>query len=188
MKEPMKAGRHVLTLLVDKGGFCIKNITVKSVPVVGLPGVLKYEDFSVSNGEWVEYIVNVAQAGKYSYEATVSSEAADSRFTMLMIESDGNEKSLGTVSVPQTGSLDTYQVKKGIIRNPLKEGQQKLRITVTGGRCNIENIEFICTSTGITCLTGDSSDSGASHNLSGQKVGPAYKGIVIRNGKKYIIK
>ena len=188
MKEPMKAGRHVLTLLVDKGGFCIKNITVKTVPVEGLPGVLKYEDFSVSSGEWVEYIVNVAQAGKYSYEATVSSEAADSRFTMLMIESDGNEKSLGTVSVPQTGSLDTYQVKKGIIRNPLKEGQQKLRITVTGGRCNIENIEFICTSTGITCLTGDSSDSGASHNLSGQKVGPAYKGIVIRNGKKYIIK
>jgi Fe-S cluster assembly iron-binding protein IscA len=81
-------------------------------------------------------------------------------------------------------------VKTAKIRNSIKEGEQKLRITVTGAGCNIDNIKFTCTTpSGITELTDDDdTDTGVSYNLAGQKVGTGYKGIVIRNGRKVFVK
>ena len=124
-------------------------------------------------------------SNKYSYEAVVSSAVADSKFSMLLIDSDGNEKTLGTVTVPQTGSLDTYQVKTGKIRNAIKEGKHTLRITITSGSCNIDKVNFLCseTGTGIDDATADGEGADVTYNLSGQKVAPGYKGLVIRNGR-----
>ena len=206
LKEPLKAGRHVLTLLVDKGGFCIKSLTFKRTPTFSLPGAVEAEDYfqgegmtivptadgfalgKTATGSWAEYSINVTEAGKYNYEATVSSVVAGSKFSMVMVESDGTEKTLGTVTVPQTGSLDTYEVKTGKIRNPLKAGQQKLRITVTGGSCNIDKVNLVSTETGISEVTRDDAVAGTSYNLSGQRVTAGYKGIVIRNGRKELRK
>lgn len=206
LKEPLTAGRHVLTLLVDTGGFCIKSMNFKRTPTFSLPGAVEAEDYFVgegmtivptadgyalgntATGSWAEYSINVTEAGKYNYEATVSSAVEGSKFSMVMVESDGTEKTLGTVTVPQTGSLDTYEVKTGKIRNPLKAGQQKLRITVTGGSCNIDKVNLVSTETGIIEVTRDDDTTGDSYNLAGQKVDASYKGIVIRNGKKIIRK
>ena len=204
LKEKLTAGRHVLTLMVDKGGFYIKNMTFKRLPTSNMPGVVEAENFFQSSGvtvieanggfvvsntkknDWMEYLVNITQAGKYSYEATVSSAVSGSAFKMTLIESDGNEKTLSTVNVAKS---DTYQVKTGNIRNAIKEGEQKLRITITGAGCNIDNIKFTCTTpSGITELTDDDTDTGVSYNLAGQKVGTGYKGIVIRNGRKVFVK
>ena len=206
LKEPLTAGRHVLTLLVDTGGFCIKSMNFKRTPTFSLPGAVEAEDYFVgegmtivptadgyalgntATGSWAEYSINITEAGKYNYEATVSSVVEGSKFSMVMVESDGTEKTLGTVTVPQTGSLDTYEVKTGKIRNPLKAGQQKLRITVTGGSCNIDKVNLVSTETGIMEVTRDNDTTGDSYNLAGQKVDTNYKGIVIRNGKKIIRK
>ena len=206
LKEPLTAGRHVLTLLVDTGGFCIKSMNFKRTPTFSLPGAVEAEDYFVgegmtivptadgyalgntATGSWAEYSINITEAGKYNYEATVSSVVEGSKFSMVMVESDGTEKTLGTVTVPQTGSLDTYEVKTGKIRNPLKAGQQKLRITVTGGSCNIDKVNLVSTETGIMAVTRDDDTTGDSYNLAGQKVDTNYKGIVIRNGKKIIRK
>ena len=206
LKEPLTAGRHVLTLLVDTGGFCIKSMNFKRTPTFSLPGAVEAEDYFVgegmtivptadgyalgntATGSWAEYSINITEAGKYNYEATVSSVVEGSKFSMVMVESDGTEKTLGTVTVPQTGSLDTYEVKTGKIRNPLKAGQQKLRITVTGGSCNIDKVNLVSTETGIMEVTRDNDTTGDSYNLAGQKVDANYKGIVIRNGKKIIRK
>ena len=206
LKEPLTAGRHVLTLLVDTGGFCIKSMNFKRTPTFSLPGAVEAEDYfmgegmtivstadgyalgNTATGSWAEYSINITEAGKYNYEATVSSVVEGSKFSMVMVESDGTEKTLGTVTVPQTGSLDTYEVKTGKIRNPLKAGQQKLRITVTGGSCNIDKVNLVSTETGIMEVTRDNDTTGDSYNLAGQKVDTNYKGIVIRNGKKIIRK
>ena len=206
LKEPLTAGRHVLTLLVDTGGFCIKSMNFKRTPTFSLPGAVEAEDYFVgegmtivptadgyalgntATGSWAEYSINITEAGKYNYEATVSSVVEGSKFSMVMVESDGTEKTLGTVTVPQTGSLDTYEVKTGKIRNPLKAGQQKLRITVTGGSCNIDKVNLVSTETGIMEVTRDDDTTGDAYNLAGQKVDTNYKGIVIRNGKKIIRK
>jgi len=205
MLQPLTAGRHVFCLNIDKGGFYIKSMTFKALPVVEIPGTLEIEDFAscsegvditsgnggsvlanTSKGEWLEYTVNATVASnKYSYEAVVSSAVADSKFSMLLIDSDGNEKTLGTVTVPQTGSLDTYQVKTGKIRNAIKEGKHTLRITITSGSCNIDKVNFLCseTGTGIDDATADGEGADVTYNLSGQKVAPGYKGLVIRNGR-----
>ena len=45
------------------------------------------------------------------------------------------------------------------------------------------------TATAISTIANDSSKlDGATYNLAGQRVDASYKGIVIRNGKKYLIK
>ncbi len=174
MTEPLTAGRHTFCLNIDKGGFYIKSMTFKALPVVELPGTLEAEDFSsgegisiisgnggsvlgnTTAGEWLEYAVNITEAGKYSYEATVSSAVEGSSFKMTLIESDGTEKTLGTVTVPNTGSLNTYQVKTGKIRNALKEGKQTLRININGGNFNIDKLVFTCTEpTGIISAETD---------------------------------
>ena len=197
MIVPLTAGRHVLCLNIDKGGFYIKSMSFSPVQTINLPGTLEAEDYVNCGDGWMEYQVNFTQAGKYSYEATVSSADADAKFSMHLIDSEGNEKSLGSVSVPQTGSLDTYQVKTGKIRNTIGEGSQKLRITITSGNCSIDKVKFICTEpTAIRSQesgdgsqeTGDGSqETGTSYNLAGQRVSAGYKGIVVRRGKKVFI-
>ena len=176
MTEPLTAGRHVLCLNIDKGGFFIKNLTFKQVPTVDLPGALEIEDFvegdgadiingnggavlgSTTTGEWLEYNVNFLESGKYSLEATVSSAVEGSAFKVILIENDGNEKTLCTVNVPNTGSLDNYEVKSVKIRNGITAGKQKLRVTISNGGCNIDKLKFICTeSTGILSPMDDSS-------------------------------
>ena len=107
---------------------------------------------------------------------------------MTLVDDEGNEKALGTVNITSTGSMDTYQVKTGKIRNKLNEGKQTLRVTLKSGSCNIASLNFTNSeSTGIDELSDDDAiTTGESYNLSGQKVGAGYKGIVIRNGKKYV--
>jgi hypothetical protein len=174
MMQPLTAGRHTFCLNIDKGGFCIKSMTFKKVPTIELPGTLEIEDFTEGEGvsivsgnggsvlantttnEWLEFALNVTEEGKYNYEATVSSATDNTSFKMTLIN-NGAETSLGTITVPNTGSLDTYQVKTGKIRNTIKEGKQTLRITITNGGCNIDKVTFTKSgSTGILSLDGSS--------------------------------
>jgi GH35 family endo-1,4-beta-xylanase len=207
VKKYLTAGRHVFTLLVEKGGFYLKSMTFNMLPTFAMPGAIEAEDFvnskggsivatsdgfawgNAANGDWAEYSVKVEQAGKYSYEAIVSSEVSGSKFTMTLIDDSGNETSIPMVKVPNKGK-DTYEVKTGNVKEAFKEGLHTLRINVTGGKCNIDKIKFTCTEpiTGIVNVEVDNDNTGDSYNLSGQKVGMGYKGIVIRNGHKVFVK
>jgi hypothetical protein len=158
-------------------------------------------DFVVGNGgtaigytaanEWLEYSINVIEAGKYSYDATVSSGTTGSGFSIGLVK-NGSVTTLARVSVPQTGSSnwDTYKVVSGDLSRNLEEGEQILRITITGAQCNIDKIELKCTiSAGIESVTtARRVNSNEMYNLAGQKVGANYKGIVIKNGKKFVMK
>ena len=168
MTEPLTAGRHVFCLNIDKGGFFIKSLSFKKVPTVELPGTLEMEDLAEGNGadfasgnggtvltnttagEWLEYNVDFKESGKYSLEAIVSSAVDGSSFKVILLEADGNEKSLCTVNVPNTGSTDVYEVKTAKIRNAIEAGKQVIRVNITNGGCNIDKLQFVCTeSTGI---------------------------------------
>jgi GH35 family endo-1,4-beta-xylanase len=207
VKKYLTAGRHVFTMLVEKGGFYLKSMKFNLLPTFSMPGTVEAEDFvnskggnivsttdgfawgNAANGDWAEYSVKVNQAGKYSYEATVASETSGSKFTMILIDADGKEISMPLVKVPNKGK-DTYEVKTGVVKEAFKEGLHTLRINVTGGKCNVDKISFVCTEpvSGIDDVVIDNDNSGDSYNLSGQKVGTGYKGIIIRNGKKIVIK
>jgi GH35 family endo-1,4-beta-xylanase len=139
-----------------------------------------------AQGEWLEYTVNVAQAGEYEYEATVSSGNDNSAFSISVINDNGMTQ-LAKVNVPKTGDNDwsKYKTVKGKLSQPLEAGEQILRITINSPYANIDKIEFKGTETGINTITVDDSDEPA-YNLAGQKVNSHYKGLVIKNGKKVI--
>ena len=144
-------------------------------------------------GDWTEYSVNVAESGRYTYAATVSSGVTGSSFTISLVE-DGKVTTLAKVNVPKTGNnnWDTYQAVNGTIAKILEAGPHIFRITITGANCNIDQIEFtLKESTGIEELrepSGEMRDKRRIYNLQGLPVDANYKGIVIINGKKYLNK
>lgn len=140
-----------------------------------------------AQGEWLEYTVNVSQAGEYEYEATVSSGNDGAAFSLSVIK-DGQMTQLAKVKVPKTGDSDwsKYKTVTGKLSKPLEAGEQTLRITIEGAYANIDKIEIKSTETGIRSVkTGDRSQETV-YNLAGQKVNSRYRGIVIQNGKKTI--
>jgi hypothetical protein len=52
----------------------------------------------------------------------------------------------------------------------------------------IKNVELIKFITGINSAVAEKTESAPAYNVAGQKVSANYKGIVIRNGKKYVVK
>ena len=144
-----------------------------------------------ANNEWLDYTVNVKEPGKYTYEATVSSGITGSSFIVQRIK-DGTTSTLFKVTVPQTGnnSWDTYKTVSGNLSYQLEEGEQVLRIKILNGNCNIDKIKLNCVlNTGINDVTVHPQQSQKNvYNLSGQKVGNGYRGIVIVNGKKMLKK
>ena len=143
-----------------------------------------------STGEWVEYTIDVQEAGNYSFKATVSSGVNNSGFS-INLNKNGKITKLADIRVPQTGSnsWDTYRVVEGTLSQPLEAGEQILRIVITGSNCNIDKIKFSNTATGIIDINSDASASQyGSYDLFGRKVNDSYKGIIIQNGKKIINK
>ena len=142
-----------------------------------------------STGEWVEYTIDVQEAGNYSFKATVSSGVNNSGFS-INLNKNGKITKLADIRVPQTGSnsWDTYRVVEGTLSQPLEAGEQILRIVITGSNCNIDKIQFTNTATGIIDINNDAASQQGSYDLFGRKVNDSYKGIIIQKGKKIINK
>ena len=142
-----------------------------------------------TSDEWMEYTVNVTEAGTYAYKATVSSGNNSSAFSFSL--SDGDKLTeLARISVPQTGdnNWDTYRVVEGKLSKELAAGKQTFRITITGAYCNIDKIELICTSTGINDITNVSNQPRQMYNIAGQRLGGMQRGINIVEGQKILVK
>lgn len=141
--------------------------------------------------EWYEYTVNVTEAGKYSCEAVVASGVTGSGLHVGIVE-NGKVTVLWRIPVPKTGdnSWDTYKTAKASLTKELTEGQHILRIIISGDNCDIDKIELKCTQpSGVEWVEDDdATGNDVLYNVYGIPVGPDYKGIVIKNGKKYFNK
>lgn len=136
-----------------------------------------------ASGEWMDYTVKVAYTDTYKFTAYVSSGNDNTGFN-IGLDNNGTVTTLKSVTVPNTGSWDTYKTVTGTFK--LSEGQQTLRITITGAYCNIDKIVFT-SATGVSYITEDDIEAqGTRYNLGGKAVGNDYKGITIINGKKVI--
>ena len=138
--------------------------------------------------EWLEYTVNVTQAGKYTCEAVVSAGGTGSKFTVQRIKGT-SKTTLCTIDVPQTGNNDwgTYKTVTKDIATSLSAGEHIIRINITGANCNIDKLVFRLTQdTGINDIDSDNEQTGTGFSLSGQKVGDGYRGIVVSKGRKIL--
>lgn len=124
------------------------------------------------------------------YELTPATEKADATFATDLKVSNGNVKSDGTNFYGFTtkdGVSGFVRVAKDVAV-PLGKGYLQLTgntaaapvfysINIGGGTTGIGQVEV-----------EKATDNGAIYNLAGQRVDASYKGVVIKNGKKYVNK
>ena len=97
-----------------------------------------------NSGEWMEYTVNVKQAGVYAFEAWASSGVTNSSFKIELCTDAGLVPLTETLPVTcvTQNSWDTYRANTGRLLIPLEEGKQIIRITIVGSTCNIDKVIF----------------------------------------------
>ena len=95
----------------------------------------------IAAGEWLEYTVNVAQSGLYSFAFRYASgnSAGGGPFRL---ELDGQSVS-GTITVPSTStsSWDVWATKT-VTNIPLTPGKHILRVVFSGGEFNLAKMTF----------------------------------------------
>ena len=112
------------------------------------------------------------QTGKYNYYAN-DGDSKIMIYDKFSTPEDNNAKIGGVANLTEG---ETYSVK-GIFGAIFKNVQEVIPI------------EAISTTTGINNITTDATlENAPAYNLAGQKVGKAYKGVVIKAGKKFIQK
>jgi aryl-phospho-beta-D-glucosidase BglC (GH1 family) len=91
-------------------------------------------------GEWLEYTVNVAQAGNYNVDVQVAANTGGGSYR---IEFNGVDKT-GTKSVAATGGWGTFvtQTTTGV---SLSAGQQVMRLFIISGGFNVAAMTFATT-------------------------------------------
>lgn len=142
-------------------------------------------------GEWLEYSIDVKEAGTYSYEATVSCGSQAGSAVTISVLKDGNYSDLCKIDVPMIAENDwnTYKVLTGKFNTPLEAGKQILRITIDKPYINLDKIELKLEGTGIQSVMDESASGDQKlFNLNGMKIDKNYKGIIIKYGKKFINK
>jgi GH35 family endo-1,4-beta-xylanase len=90
-----------------------------------------------TEGEWLEYTVNVESAGVYTYEATVASGADASSFRLYMDDNAITDQ----IEVANGGNWQTYSTISGNT-TALSTGTHILKIEITGSYVDIDKIRF----------------------------------------------
>jgi hypothetical protein len=98
---------------------------------------LGYHIFSIEDGEWLQYTINVKKAGIYKIRFNVSSMNGDGKITTVI----GAASPAATVNVPATGSDHNWKMTDAEnIR--LRAGNNKLRIIADKGDFTLKSIEL----------------------------------------------
>ncbi len=164
----LTAGRHVFTLLVDQGGFNIKDITFNRYEEADGSCVMKSFDDRYGVGDHV-----TVSAKATSRTSTIS----EVRFYAngLLIGTD-TEKPYQCVFIPT--EKRTYDIMAVSLN---AEGKEK--------RSQIYPLQVTSdTPLAIQTIESDDEPDTPTYNIMGMPVDANYRGIVIKNGKKYVIK
>ena len=123
------------------------------------------------------------------YVRTGSSSATDRNVVLTQNGTELVNKILlesEAVSVPMTVDNETKDTKVfPVISVPVKQGD--VAITYPVNSVNFYGFELVKTGTGISSVNAAAAKKdGKTYNMAGQEVSSSAKGIVIKNGKKYI--
>ena len=134
--------------------------------------------------------VLVSGTEEQKYELTPDTEKADAAFTTDLKVSDGTVKSDGTNFYGFTtkdGVSGFVRVAKDVA---VPQGKGYLQLTGNTAAAPVfYSINIGGGTTGIGQVEVEkAAENGAIYNLAGQRVATSYKGVVIKNGKKYVNK
>jgi hypothetical protein len=129
-------------------------------------------------GEWLEYTVNVEEAGEYAFEAYVASGADGTSFKLYI----DNEAITDIISVPNTGDWETFVSVESEI-GALTAGKHILKLEITGDWLDMDYMMFTKeggVSTDVILVNSDDFNGEfAVYDVLGQ-----YQGLtIVENGK-----
>ncbi len=157
----LTAGEHTLRLAVSRGGWNLNWIQLRgdADPVFrGLPGRVEAEAYDdmvgvrteivldeeqgfnmgwFDAGDWLDYLIDVAQAGTYDVDLRVALADGQSPGQGQL---RAGSTSLLAFTVPSTGGWQKWQTIHGKVR--LTPGKQILRVQVDKGPWNLNWLEF----------------------------------------------
>lgn len=122
----------------------VTNYRTESGPDIDKVGNDGYALGATKKGEWVEYTVNVKEAGFYAVNTKYSATKEGVSYNLSLATIDGL-KSLtdGDIVVPATSGKNEYQTAFSRTVIPLEAGEQVIRLSITGGGDNVLNIDNI---------------------------------------------
>lgn len=126
-------------------------------------------------------------AGLTAYGATTSSTDSRDVYVVATPEDGGSAVEGSATSAPSVSavvSLELDATKKYTVEiTGVKEGDK-----TTGADIALHGIKFVAgtTSTGISSIEAAAKNDGKTYNMAGQQVSGSFKGLVIKNGKKYV--
>lgn len=155
---------------------------------------IKVNDAVVVPGEWTEYTAQLPAGAKYF----AIRSCATSSF-MLMVDDVTYEayESFGDLSLV---GYNIYRDGVKLNREPVAEpsfadgympdGTYNYVVTVVydKGESVASNVFTIGVVDGISSVAVETNDNAPAYNLAGQKVNDSFKGVVIKNGKKVVVK
>ena len=92
-------------------------------------------------GEWLEYTVNVKEAGIYSYDAYLSADAAGAAVRLAVVKDGVPTDITGNINCPNYG-WESYRNVHGRTNIALEEGTNVIRVTWMKGACNLDRLTF----------------------------------------------
>ena len=171
LQMELTAGRHVFTLLIDKGGFYFRNLTLNRFEEA--QGTCALRAFST------EYGVGDHITIEGMFSARNSSIKEIRYYANNLYIGTATEEPYKMTFVPT--EMGTYSITAILVN---AEGQEKVS--------NPRELKVTSPTptTAIRPITGDAADAtlGRAYSLTGVPVGDDYRGIVIINGKRVIKK
>ena len=163
--------------------------TIYGVAISQVENVVSVENFA-NHGATVQIIINDDNSITIEKQVTLENDTHGKYYTQA---ADFSKTDAEYYKDYVTGDIITGKATE----NELNWGNSFVDISEDGytfGPCfagyiyYIDGSKFIVTPTGINAAKSENVQNGISYNLSGQRVAEGYKGLVIKNGKKYVVK
>ncbi len=188
----------------DQGSFVIEDVNLSGLTYVWKHdnyGYMKASAYAGSNKVAESWLISPTIDMTNIEKSTLTFEQCINKYfgnveeeATLWVKEDGGEWNQITLTYPtlpedgnwsdfetQTVDLTSYAGKK------IKIGFKYTSTEAAAGTWEVKNVSITGLATGINKVEADTENVNApAYNLAGQRVNNSYKGIIIKNGKKYI--
>ena len=145
--------------------------------------------FEVAEGDSVDVVVTCSKNACKNIDAADAEDGSQVNDRKCYINVDGTNYFAKDAEGNETSDLKLYPETANIVKFGLSAGIHTFKKYSGTGNILVSSIEITpVESTGISTVKATAENNAAIYNLAGQKVANDYKGLVIKNGRKFIQK
>ena len=145
--------------------------------------------FEVAEGDSVDVVVTCSKNACKNIDAADAEDGSQVNDRKCYINVDGTNYFAKDAEGNETSDLKLYPETANIVKFGLSAGIHTFKKYSGTGNILVSSIEITpVESTGISTVKATAENNSVIYNLAGQKVSKDYKGLVIKNGKKVVMK